>query len=63
MQPQLQKLLWRIQATSRDRDFSQEDQKDRRRELGVRAAAAGLVGVARRTARRAIKPSDFLTFL
>jgi hypothetical protein len=43
MQPKLQKLLWRIRATSHDRDFSQEDQKDRRRDLGVRAAAGGLV--------------------
>jgi hypothetical protein len=43
LQPSLQKLLWRIRATSRDRDFSQEDQKDRRREMGVRAAAAGLL--------------------
>jgi hypothetical protein len=31
-QPQSQKLLGRIQATTHDRDFSQEDQKDRRRE-------------------------------
>jgi hypothetical protein len=51
MRPKLQKLLWRIRATLHDRDFSQEDQKDRRRELGVRAAAGDLVGVARRMAR------------
>jgi hypothetical protein len=42
MRPQLQKLLWRTQATPPDRDFSQEDQKDRTREMGVRAAAASL---------------------
>jgi hypothetical protein len=34
LQPESQKLLWRLRATSRDRDFSQEDQKDRRREIG-----------------------------
>jgi hypothetical protein len=43
MQPESQKLLGRIQVTPRDRDFSREGQKDRRREMGVRAAAAGLV--------------------
>jgi hypothetical protein len=42
-QPESQKLLWRLRATSCDRDFSQEGQKDRRTELGVRAAAAGPV--------------------
>jgi hypothetical protein len=48
LQLSLQKLLLRRLATSSDRDFSQEDQKDRRREMGVRAAAGGQVGVARR---------------
>jgi hypothetical protein len=43
MQPESQKLLGRLRATSHDRDFSQEDQKDRRREMGGRAAAASLV--------------------
>jgi hypothetical protein len=28
-------LLWRLQATPHDREFSQEDQKDRRRAMGV----------------------------
>jgi hypothetical protein len=46
-QPKLQKLLWRIRVALRDRDFSQEDQKDRRREqkreIGGRAAAGGWV--------------------
>jgi hypothetical protein len=47
-----------------DPDFSQEDQKDRKRELGVRAAATDLVlHLRRRMARRAIKPSDRLIFL
>ena len=63
LRPESQNLLWRRRATSHDRDLSQEDQEDGRRELGVRAAAAGLVGVARRMARRAIKPSDLLPFL
>jgi hypothetical protein len=59
----LQKLLWRILATSHEPDFSQEDQKDRRRDLGVRAAAGGRVLRCAPKARRAIKPSDLLTFL
>jgi hypothetical protein len=50
-------------ATSHDRDFSQEDQKDRRRDMGVALPPAVLVLRARRMARRAIKPSDLLTFL
>jgi hypothetical protein len=42
LQPESQKLLWRLRATSLERDFSQEAQKDRRQEMGVRAAAADL---------------------
>jgi hypothetical protein len=59
-QPQLQKLLGRIQATSHDRDFSQEDQKGRRasKDLGFRAAARELdAPFARR--RRGDPPKTF----
>jgi hypothetical protein len=63
LQPESQKLLWRSRATSRDREFSQEDQKDRRRKLGVRAAAAGLLLRCAPQARRAIQPSVLLIFL
>jgi hypothetical protein len=42
---------------------SQEDQKGRRRDLGFALPPAVWCGVARRTARRAIKPSDLLIFL
>jgi hypothetical protein len=42
-QPKSQKLPCRIRATSHDRDFSQEDQKDRRPEMGGRASAGGRV--------------------
>jgi hypothetical protein len=43
--PQLksQKLSCRLSVAMCDRDFSQEDQKDRRREMGVGAAAGGPV--------------------
>jgi hypothetical protein len=40
LQPESQKLLWRIQATSGDREFSQEGQKDRRREQKARDGGA-----------------------
>jgi hypothetical protein len=56
----LQKLLGRIQATSHDRDFSQEDQKGRRasKDLGFRAAARELdAPFARR--RRGDPPKTF----
>jgi hypothetical protein len=43
-----------------DRDFSQEDQKDRRREIGVRAAASGS-GAALRAEWRG-EPSNLLSF-
>jgi len=44
--------------------FSQEDQKDRRRAIGVRAAAGAphFLDCAPQ-ARRTIKPSDLLIFL
>jgi hypothetical protein len=63
LQPESQKLLLRARVTTPDRDFSQEDQKerrrDRRRAMGGRAAAGSLGGsVARLMARRAIKPSE-----
>jgi hypothetical protein len=44
-------------------EISQEDQKDKRRELGVRAAAGDRVLRCAPKARRAIKPSDLLPFL
>jgi hypothetical protein len=44
-----------------DRDFSQEDQEDRRREMGVRAAAGGS-GAALRAEWRG-EPSNLLIFI
>jgi hypothetical protein len=44
MQPQLQKLLWRIQAASRDRDFfTGRSEGQKAKNVGARAAASGLV--------------------
>jgi hypothetical protein len=63
MQPKLQKLLWRIRATSHDRDFSQEDQKDRSEIWWFALPPAVWCCAARRMARRAIKRSDLLPFL
>jgi hypothetical protein len=64
LQPESQKLLWRLRATSGDRDFSQEDQKDRRQRMGVRAAARGLLLPLRAEWRgEPIRPSDLLSFL
>jgi hypothetical protein len=57
---QSQKLLLRLRATSRDRDFSQEDQKVRRLRIGVRAAA-GESGAALRAEWRG-EQSNLLTF-
>jgi hypothetical protein len=62
-QPKSQKLLWRLRATSGGRDFSQEDQKDRRERWAFALPPAICCCVARRMARRAIKPSDLLTFV
>jgi hypothetical protein len=60
LQPESQKLLWRTEVTPHDGDFSQEDQKDRRREMGVRAAAAE-AGAPLRAAWRG-EPSNLLIF-
>jgi hypothetical protein len=43
--------------------FSQEDQKDRRRDLGVRNAAGGLVRRCAPNGAASHQPSDLLTFL
>jgi hypothetical protein len=42
-QPKTQQLLWESRPPSTIEIFSQEDQKDRRREMGVRAAAGDLL--------------------
>jgi hypothetical protein len=77
LQLELQKLLWRpsvatcgceslggdARAPLGPRFFSQEDQKDRRRELGFALPPAVWCGVARRMAGRAIKPSFLVIFL
>jgi hypothetical protein len=66
LQPESQKLLWRILANSGDRDFSQEEQKDRRREMGVALPPAGrwcwaaAAGIASRgcASSKAVKSRD-----
>jgi hypothetical protein len=63
LQPESQKLLWRLRAASVVEIFSQEDQKDRRREMGLALPPAVCGCVARRMARRAIKSSVLLIFL
>jgi hypothetical protein len=42
-QPKSQKLLWRLRATPRDRDFFTGRSEGHKRELGVRAAARDLL--------------------
>jgi hypothetical protein len=64
MQPQLQKLFGGSRPLRAIEIFSQEGQKGRRRRMwGLALPPVVWCCVARRMARRAIKPSELLPFL
>ena len=65
LRPESQKLLWRMQVTSHERDFHRktEGQKAEQTRMGVRAAAAESDSALRAEGAATIKSSVLLSFL